>query len=208
MSLFFPKNTKFEKLYWELTSSVSDATALFEKLSHSFKDIPKFSKQFQRIEQQADYITSRIVNELNTAFITPYDRDDMYKLVVVIDSIVDHIENVVHSLDLYDVKRKHKCMNEFSALFTEWARDLQKLIDMFFQKKPDIEAINKLVVAIHKEESEADEIYIRSIKELFKSEKKPTEIIKWKDIIENLEKVSDNFKDVTDIVVNSMMKNW
>ena len=98
MSLLFPKNPKFEVLYMELIKSVFDIVKLFAKMSGDFKNHAKYTKQAQKIEEQADNVAHRIVLELNSAFITPFDRDDMYKLTMQIDDIIDHIENVIHSI--------------------------------------------------------------------------------------------------------------
>ena len=108
---------------------------------------------------------------------------------------------------MYEVAKKHKCIDQFAELFTESADDLEKLISLFFEKKHNVEKINKIVISIHKEESAADEVYINTIKELFKSEKNAVELIKWKEIVESLENISDTFKNVTDTVVNALMKN-
>lgn len=207
MSLLFPSNPKFEVLYKEMTSSVNDISNLFAKMAHDFKNNPKYAKQAQKIEEQADNVTHRILLELNSAFITPFDRDDMFRLVSDIDSIVDHIENIFHMLSLYEVKKKNPCIDQFAELFIESAQDLDKLISLFFEKKHNVEKINKIVIAIHKDEGVGDEYYINGIKDLFKKEKSPIELIKWKEIIESLERVSDKFKDITDTVVNALMKN-
>lgn len=207
MSLLFPKNPKFEILYKELINSVHDITKLFAKMSWDFKNHAKYAKAAQKIEEQADNVAHRILLELNSAFITPFDRDDMFNLTMEIDSIIDHLENVVHSLSIYEVAKKHKCIDQFADLLLESAKDLEELIHLFFEKKHNVEKINKIVIAIHKEEGEGDEIYINSIKDLFKNEKNAIELIKWKEIVENLEGVSDKFKYVTDTVVNALMKN-
>lgn len=207
MSLLFPKNPKFEGLYKELVVSVWDIASLFEKVSKNFKDFKKYAKEAQKIEEQADSVAHQIVLELNSAFITPFDRDDMYKLAMEIDDIIDHIENTIHSLSIYEVKKKHDCINQFAELYTESAKDLDSLIQTFFEKKHNVEKINKIVVAIHREENEWDEIYITSIRDLFQNEKDAIELIKWKEIVESLEVISDKFKDVTDTVINALMKN-
>lgn len=207
MSLFFPNTPKFEVLYKEMILSVHDITQLFAKMAKSFSDHKKIAREAQKIEEQADNVTHKILLELNSAFITPFDRDDMYQLVMEIDDIIDHIENVLHSLSIYEVEKKNECIDLFADLFLESAKDLDDLINSFFQKNHNVEKLNKIVIALHKEEGEGDQIYINTIKDLFKNEKNPIELIKWKEIVENLEKISDKFKGVTDIVVNALMKN-
>jgi uncharacterized protein Yka (UPF0111/DUF47 family) len=126
---------------------------------------------------------------------------------MTIDDIVDHIENVVHSLSLYSVSKKHACIEQFADLFIVLTKDLEQLIEVFFQKHHNVDKLNKIIISIHKEEGEGDIIYMNTIRELFKTEKKPIELIKWKEIVEKLEEASDKYKDVTDVVANALMKN-
>jgi len=134
------------------------------------------------IEKQVDSIVHNIVNELNTAFITPFDREDLHKLVVEVDNIVDEIENVIHMLSLYKISNKPSFIDEFSSIFTDLSKSLQSLISETFKNKRDMNLIDKNVVAIKMLERQADEIYLKSISKIFAEEKDSIELIKWKDI--------------------------
>lgn len=95
MSILFPQNKVFDNLFLELAESTKDMVKLFHEFSKEFKDFEKFAQKAKIIEQQADSVTHKILNELQDAFITPYDREDLHALVIQMDDVVDDLENVI-----------------------------------------------------------------------------------------------------------------
>lgn len=158
------------------------------------------------MEKQADTVTKEIMNQLNLSFITPYEREDLHMLAVEIDDVVDYIENVIHMFGIYGIENKPKFLDDFSRIFAGASSSLSELINEIFHPKRDNSKIQKLVVAINEYEGQADEIYLDALRKLFKDEKDPIEIIKWKEIIEELENISDKFKDISNSIVNMLIK--
>lgn len=206
--MFFPKNYNFGQMFQEMSGSILEISELFASLTKEFKDIEWYSKKAEIIEKQVDSIVHNIVNELNTAFITPFDREDLHKLVVEVDNIVDEIENVIHMLSLYKISNKPSFIDEFSSIFTDLSKSLQSLISETFKNKRDMNLIDKNVVAIKMLERQADEIYLKSISKIFAEEKDSIELIKWKDIIQQLEDIADIYKTVSNTIVNMLIKMW
>ncbi len=206
MSILFPENHTFDSLFRELAHSVKDMAVLFQELSIDFKNFKDYSLKAKIIEEQADSVTHKIIHELNTAFITPYDREDLYALVLQLDDIVDYIENAVHNFHVYDVHEKRSCVDEFAPLFVEASENIIKLMKACFAKKRHLTDLSKIIVAIHTQESRGDEIYLDAIHELFRNEKNAIEVIKWKDIIENLEQAMDKFENTANTVENINIK--
>lgn len=206
VSMFFPKNYNFGKYFQELCSSVQDIAQLFDEVSKDFKNAKEYSSKAKILEKQADNIAKQITNELNVSFITPYEREDLYDLVIKIDDAVDYIENVIHMFRVYSVDEKPKYIDEFSKIFIGASQSLSELIFEVFQVRRDSLKIDKLVIAIHEFEGQADEIYLEALHKLFKDEKNPIEVIKWKEIVEELENIADTFKDISNSVVNMLIK--
>lgn len=206
--MFFPKNYNFGQMFQEMSGSILEISELFGNLAKEFKDIGWYSKKAEIIEKQVDSIVHNIVNQLNTAFITPFDREDLHKLVVDVDSIVDEIENVIHMLKLYNISNKPSFIDRFSIIFIDLSKSLQSLMIETFKNKRDMNLIDKNVVAIKMLERQADEVYLESISKIFSEEKDPIELIKWKDIIQQLENIADLYKTVSNTVVNMLIKMW
>lgn len=206
--MFFPKNTNFAILFQEITDNIVNMFNLFKDLTNEYKNLDSYAKKAEIIEKQADVIVHDVVYQLNTSFITPFDREDLHKIVVEIDNIVDFIEDVFHMLSLYDVSKKPDFMDKFSEIYIDFSDNLNKLITETFKSKRDMWSINNFVVAIKTLERQADEIYITSLQKLFSQEKDPIELIKKKDILEKLETVADNYKFVSDSIINMLIKMW
>ena len=204
--MLFPKNYNFGKLFQELSVSVKDISSLFNNVCIDFKDLKEYSSKAKIMEKQADTIAKEIMNQLNVSFITPYEREDLHLIAVEIDDIIDYIENVIHMFRIYDIEKKPKFLDEFSQVFLWASSTLNELIIEVFQDRRDSTKIQKLVVAIHEYEWQADEIYLDAIHKLFKDEKDPIEVIKWKEVIEELENIADKFKDVSNSFVNMLIK--
>lgn len=95
MSILFPENNKFDNLFLDLAESTKDMVNLFGEFSEEFKDFEKYAQKAKIIEQQADSVAHKILNELQEAFITPYDREDLHALVIQMDDVVDDLEDVL-----------------------------------------------------------------------------------------------------------------
>lgn len=204
--MLFPKNYNFGKLFQELTVSVKDIAGLFENICIDFKDFKEFSTKAKIMEKQADNIAKEIMTQLEESFITPFEREDLHRLVVQMDDIIDYTENMIHTIRIYWISRKPEFLDEFAVIFKGASESLSELIFEVFQNNREAEKIQKLVIAIHEYEGKADEVFLDAISKLFKNEKDPIEVIKWKQILEDLEEIADRYKDVSNIVVNMLIK--
>lgn len=155
MSILFPQNDIFDNLFLDLAESIKDMVKLFHEFSGNFGDFEKYAQKAKIIEQQADSATHKILNELQTAFITPYDREDLHELAIQLDDVVDDLENVMQSFYIYDISVKKPVVDKFAELFVESADHLAILIKACFgKKKGNATNISKTIIAIHTLESE------------------------------------------------------
>lgn len=204
--MFFPKNYNFGKLFQDISGGIIEIFDLFDDLTEKYKDLQWYAKKSEIIESQIDTVVHDIINQLNTSFITPFDREDLHVLAVNIDNIVDFIDEAIHMLSLYELKNKPSFLLEFSQIYLQFAKNLEKLVIETFKPKRDMWMVNKIVIAIKVLENQADEIYLTSLNRIFKDEKDPIEVIKLKDIVEKLENVADNFKSVSYTMENMLIK--
>lgn len=207
MSILFPENNKFDNLFLDLAESTKDMVNLFGEFSKEFKDFEKYAQKAKIIEQQADSVAHKILNELQEAFITPYDREDLHALVIQMDDVVDDLEDVLRWFYIYNVSEKKACVDEFAQLYIETVENLILLIKACFGKKKNTNInLSKIIVAIHTLESQWDAIYLSNIRELFINEKDPIELIKWKVTIESMENAMDRFERIANTVEGIKLK--
>jgi len=206
MKFFFPKQDIFFDLLKELSGHVKEIALLFEEFSRSFEKSEKYSKIAKEIEHRADKKTHEIIRKINETFVTPFDREDIYHLGHEMDDIIDIIENIIHSIDLYQIKEKKDFIDEFAELFIKSSKDLGKLIGNL-EKQKYTSGVNNLIVSLHDLEDEGDLVFQRSIRKLFEEEKDAISIIKWKEILVNLERTMDKFQTVSDIIEAIIVKS-
>lgn len=128
MSILFPTNDRFDNLFLALAESIKDMVNLVHEFGDNFGDFEKYAQKANIIENQADSSTHKILTELQTAFITPYDREDLHALVIQLDDVVDQLEDVIRGFYMYNITDKKACVTEFASLYSEAADHLITLI--------------------------------------------------------------------------------
>ena len=207
MSILFPQNKVFDNLFLDLAESTMDMVKLFHEFSKEFKDFEKFAGKAKIIEQQADTITHKILDELKEALITPYDREDLHALVIQMDDVVDDLESVLQWFYIYHISEKRDCVVAFAELYVETVEYLILLIKgCFGNNKKDSINLSKVIIAMHTLESRGDDMYLANIRELFTNEKDPIELIKWKVTIETMENAMDRFERIANTVESIKLK--
>lgn len=178
---------------------------LFNEFADTFGDFSYYSSKAEAIENQADAIAHEIIRTLNHDFITPFDREDIYLLTQEMDDVVDLIENVIHNVDLYNIQQKKTVIDDFAKLNSQAAYALGELLSQMEKQKytPDLE---KWKIRIHELEEKGDMLFQKAISRLFKEEKDPFNVIKWKDILENLENIMDTYQKVSNTIEGIVVK--
>ncbi|KPK85642.1 MAG: hypothetical protein AMS27_06770 [Bacteroides sp. SM23_62_1] len=202
-----PKDKHFFPLYEDLSGHIlKAATALHEVLEHDdpvkHKDLLKKIKEY---ESQADEYTQKIFDEIDKSFITPFDREDMHELTSSLDSVLDSINGTSQRIRYYRPKNIPSEFKDFAKLILDGCQYINTaVIELKNLKKP-----NKILKACRKMteiESTADDVYHRTISGIFKKEKDAIELIKQKEIVENLERTTDRVEDVSDILKTIVLK--
>ncbi len=155
--------------------------------------------EIKKIEQDADTHMHTVCCELNVAFITPIDRDDIYKISKETDDIIDSIDSVASKIWMMCVTHTTPSMRTMSEYVTKACEVLVKLMsEVKHHKKSN--KLNEYVIEINRIEEMGDRCYKEAIRELFESEKDPIELIKLKEVYRELEAALDNCEDVADCV--------
>jgi uncharacterized protein len=156
----------------------------------------------KEVERAGDELTSRILTRLDSTFVTPFDPEDIHRLAHAIDDVVDDIYHVSEMVVLTHVSELIPEVEEQVAVLTRMAG---KVVEVF-ERFEDMRGLRTIIAEIEELESEANRIYRRGVARLFSGELEPVDVIRWKDIVESLEKVSDRIEDVTTIVTTIVVK--
>ncbi len=207
MKFLLPKEPAFAQHFSELISCLSEITEVFCEFSTDFGHSAQYWEKAKQIEHKADHVAHEIIRLLNQCFITPFDREDIYKLVHEIDDIIDLIENAIHNVYLYNLSDKRLFIDEFALFSREATEKLSLLVSEIFKSQKYTPQIAELIRNIHELEDKGDLVYSRSIQKLFQEERDPISIMKWKDILFTLETIMDVYQRVSNTVEGIVVKS-
>jgi hypothetical protein len=158
------------------------------------------------IESECDQITHHVVERLHKVFITPIDRNDIFRLISKMDDVMDFVEAAAMRIALYEVKSDSKELWDLGRVLLAGAERISEAVaGMRNLKHPEL--ILEKCVEINRLENEADVQLRGVIAKLFKEEKNPIEVIKWKEIFELLETATDRCEDVANIIEGVVLEN-
>lgn len=207
-SKFTPKEPKFFPLLKQLSEILKDASAiLLESVEHSDpKKRTDYYKKIKEKEREGDKLTHTIFDELSKTFITPFDREDIHDLASSIDDVIDGINSSAKRIAIYNPRPISKSGKELCAIINEGAAIICDSMDELegFRKKPAKLRTNCLL--LHDLENKGDDVYENFIIKLFEEEKDGIEIIKIKEIMQELEKATDAAEQVGKVLKNLIVK--
>ncbi len=183
--------------------AASELKNLFRSASES--ETTEIRQKIKQIEKQGDDITNNLFDELNRTFITPFDREDIHELTSKLDDVVDLIYSVSGKVDLYRFTNFSSHMIEMSDLLYQGCLHMQNAISGLENTKHAAKSL-KSCKELRKMESKVDEYYQNAISCLFNTEKDAIELIKHKEILQNIEKISNKMEDVSDVVKTILVK--
>ena len=185
-----------ELLERESSNALTSANALFDMITN-FKDIPRKRSDIKDLEKKGDEIVHTIYLRLNQTFVTPLDREDISYLASTLDDVVDLIYAVANRIYLYELSKSNDVLKDFAGIIVKSVEQIHLSLSSIDQL--DSSDIADRCIEVDRLENEADSLLNQSVASLFK-EKDAVRIIKFKEIYEQLEMITDSCEDVSDIV--------
>ena len=198
-----PRDEKYFAMLNQLAAQVRQGGALFVKLFGDYEHHSRYAEQIKEIEVTCDDLSAKIIQKLNSTFITPIDREDIYLLVTELDDVIDMINDLARRLDIYSVTTPRPDGAEIAGLLGRATVEIEGA----FARLDRHEGLGEHASAISQLEKRADSLYSDAIRRLFKEEKDPIEVIKWMSIYEELENSIDRCKDVAEALEAVVVKN-
>jgi predicted phosphate transport protein (TIGR00153 family) len=204
-----PREGRFFSLFDGHAKLIVDgALALADVLRHydNGKDRSAGIKLIEDAEHGADRITHDTVQLLHTVFVTPFDRDDIHRLISRMDDVLDLIQDTAESLVLYDIQKVTPEATQLAELLLRCAERVQSAVGLM-ASMADAPAILKICQEIDQLESEADRVMRAAISELFRNETDVRQVIKLKAVYEALESATDKCQDVANTIESVVLEN-
>jgi len=199
------KEDEFFKLLEEFAGKIVKAGEAFIELITNFDDIDEKVANLKALETECDKQAHKILIALNASFITPFDREDIYEITREMDEIVDCLEEVANRFDVFDIHAlKPECI-EMAKHIMQAIRELEVLFKHLSEVKKST-IVKEQIIEVNRIVNEGDIVYRNALKDLFRNEKDPIELIKWKHLYEQLEASLDSCEHVANIIEGVVTK--
>jgi uncharacterized protein len=179
--------------------SVKAAELLLEMLEHPERK-ERIALDITEKEATGDRLTHDTVKRLHETWITPFDRYDIHGLISRLDDVLDFIEAVAERLVLFEIREVRPGSIDMARLLVKACEDVHRAMMPLAKVSQNSKVLLDICVEINRLENEADAIYRREMADLFKSGNDPLLVLKWRDILDNMEEAVDRCEDVANIV--------
>lgn len=197
----------FGKLTQMAEYSFESAKLLLDFIKeYSTEQFVEKSEEIHRLEDLGDLISKEIMTELYDAFITPIDREDIILITNCLDDILDELNATTYLFENFLIQTIRPDTDQFIALVVTATSDVVEATKEFAKFKHS-KTLQNYIDQVNQTESKADKLYSSLVKELFANEKDPIEVIKWRDIYNHLEKITDGCEAAADIIEGLVIKN-
>jgi uncharacterized protein len=197
-----PRDDRFFPMFVEAAQNLVSATELMGEFLHVSSNRDKLAVQLREHEHAGDAVTHRVIHELNSTFVTPFDREDIYQLITQLDDVMDAIEAAAD----------FAVLAELETLPAEMGRQvdlLQRAARVTVAAMGRLASMNDLAsfwIEINRLENEADQVYRGLLSRLFSGSYEALTVLKLKQVADDLEDAADAFEHVANVVQTIAVK--
>ncbi len=183
-------------MFIEAARNIHQGARAFQQMLEDFRGTDEQWRTVEEYEHEGDKITHRILRTLHRTLISPVDREDIHKLTVVMDDVIDLIEGSAARMAMYRIGKPTPAALRLAGIIVHCCDQVVRGVTVL----PRLELIQEHCIEINRLENEADEVSREAIAALFLEEAHPLEVIKWKEIYETMETATDRCEDVANIL--------
>lgn len=197
-----PVETSFYDLFTEMANHLVEGANLLAQMLDTSTDKKALGEMMREAEHQADETTHAIIRRANSTFITPFDREDIYRLASSLDDVMDFMEETVDLVGLYE-------LGDLPADFAPQVEVLQRATQLTADAMPRLRTMKDLDeywIEINRLENQGDRSYRRIVAHLFGGSYKSLEVLKLKDVVDSLEHAIDALESVANTVEQIAVK--
>ena len=197
-----PVETSFYDLFSEAAAHLVEGANLLAGMLDPDSDKKAIAEEMREAEHRADETTHKIIKRVNSTFITPFDREDIYRLASNLDDVMDYMEECVDLIGLYGI-------TELPPEFSAQVEVLQRATEVTAAAMPRLRTMKDLEefwIEINRLENQGDRSYRRILAHLFGGSYKSLEVLKLKDVVDSLEHAIDALESVANTVEQIAVK--
>jgi len=197
-----PSDTTFYDLFTQSANHLVDGARLLSEMLGEGNDHVATAQKMRAAEHEADETTHDIVRRVNKTFVTPFDREDIYRLAAGLDDVMDYMDEAVDLVLLYEIET-------LPPKAAELVEVLQTAAGLTAEAMPKLRTMKDLEeywIEINRLENAGDKAYRRIVAKLFGGAYEALEVMKLKEVVDSLEAAIDAFETVANIVEQISVK--
>ncbi len=199
---FRPTDPTFYDLFVESAKNLVGGAELLAEMLQFDMDRPGLANRMRDAEHRGDETTHAIVRRVNTTFVTPFDREDIYRLAAGLDDVMDSMDEAVDLVSLYELQ-------ELPGELAEQVEVIQRAAELTADAMSRLRTMSQLEdywIEVNRLENDGDQSYRRILAKLFSGKFEALTVMKLKDVVDSLEGAIDGFETVANIVEQIALK--
>lgn len=191
-----PRDESFFELFVRQASNIEEAAEALYDLISAFHEVERKANRLRDLEHEGDEITHQIMRRLNTVFVTPLDHEDIHRLATTLDDVMDHMEAAADLFVLHKIETPLPEMKAQADVLVRASKTMREALGVL----PNYRRLPDYWVEINRLENEGDRIYRGAVAGLFGGDHRAMDVLKWKDIIDEMEAAVDSIEDVANFL--------
>ena len=200
---FLPRDDKYFERFNEMAVRIHDAAKILEGFFQGRAAVAAVADQVKRLEHECDEISHEILRGIDRTFITPIDREDIHRLAIRLDDVMDLIDGTVRRVLLFRIEKPSSHSQALSRLIVTTTGELVEAVAQLRSQK----GVMPHCIRIKQLENEGDVVYHDAIASLFAEKLDAIEVIKWKEVYDNMERCIDSCVTVAHILESVVLKH-
>ena len=198
-----PRDNRYFDQFTELAVRIHEAAKILDRFFQGSAGVAAVADQVKRIEHECDEISHEILREIDRTFITPIDREDIHRLAVRLDDVMDLIDGTVRRLSLFKIAKATPIAQTLCGLIVKTTGELVEAVSHLRLRK----GVMEHCIRIKQIENEGDVAYHDAIASLFDGELPAIEVIKWKEVYDTMERCIDSCVAVAHVLESVVLKH-
>jgi predicted phosphate transport protein (TIGR00153 family) len=207
MFRLIPTNTKFYDHFDRITEILVRAAERFYEFTNSSDHVDRCAAEIKRLEHEADEEMHDVMALLHRSFITPIERGDIRRLAESLDDVLDLLDDASRRMMLYDLREVLPEVRDLARILLEATRMVQGAVHELRHIQKKNNGIVQTCIEIRRLENEGDQVNHEVLARLFKSDFDPFAVLKWKEIIVDVETAIDRCQDVSNVIEGIVLEN-
>ncbi len=198
-----PRDESFFELFVRQARNIELAADVLLELVTDYRDVEARAQRLRHLEHEGDEMTHEVMRRLNTVFVTPLDHEDIHKLTSTLDDVLDHMEAAADLFVLHKIERPLPEMKAQADVLVQATRAVRKALETL----PRYSQLSEHWIEVNRLENDGDRVYRRAVAGLFNGDHRTLDVLKWKDIIDELEAAIDRLEDASDVLEAIALKH-